>query len=154
MRGALTFSLIFSNDVWHTSHIWHISLYLYLYLWRTSHVWHISNSHCICICLCICDAPHSSGKYHTATMICGAGMHLQILYELTPVMFCQVQWRLNKRVMVKRSAGENNTCCTTDIFPLKCFDHICDTYKVFFFNWYPPKKLKYGKSRLGESTLT
>ena len=23
-----------------------------------------------------------------------------------------------------------------------------------FFHWYPPKKLKYGKSRLGESTLT
>ena len=28
------------------------------------------------------------------------------------------------------------------------------TYRVFFFNWYPPKKLKYGKPRLGESTLT
>ena len=25
---------------------------------------------------------------------------------------------------------------------------------VFFLNWYPPKKLKYGKPRLGESTLT
>ena len=24
----------------------------------------------------------------------------------------------------------------------------------FFFNWYPPKKLKYGKPRLGVSTLT
>ena len=23
-----------------------------------------------------------------------------------------------------------------------------------FFHWYPPKKLKYGKSSLGESTLT
>ena len=23
-----------------------------------------------------------------------------------------------------------------------------------FFNWYPPKKLKYGKHRLGESTAT
>ena len=23
-----------------------------------------------------------------------------------------------------------------------------------FFNWYPPKKSKYGKPRLGESTLT
>ena len=23
-----------------------------------------------------------------------------------------------------------------------------------FFNWYPPKKLKYGKPRLGVSTLT
>ena len=23
-----------------------------------------------------------------------------------------------------------------------------------FLNWYPPKKLKYGKPRLGESTLT
>ena len=23
-----------------------------------------------------------------------------------------------------------------------------------FFHWYPPKKLKYGKPRLGESTLT
>ena len=23
-----------------------------------------------------------------------------------------------------------------------------------FFNWYPPKKLKYGKPRLGESMLT
>ena len=27
------------------------------------------------------------------------------------------------------------------------------TYRVFF-HWYPPKKLKYGKPRLGESTLT
>ena len=27
-------------------------------------------------------------------------------------------------------------------------------YRVFFLNWYPPKKLKYGKPRLGESTLT
>ena len=26
-------------------------------------------------------------------------------------------------------------------------------YRVFF-NWYPLKKLKYGKPRLGESTLT
>ena len=24
----------------------------------------------------------------------------------------------------------------------------------YFFHWYPPKKLKYGKPRLGESTLT
>ena len=23
-----------------------------------------------------------------------------------------------------------------------------------FFHWYPPKKLKYGKPRLGESTAT
>ena len=29
-----------------------------------------------------------------------------------------------------------------------------DTYRVFFFNWYPPKMLKYGKPRLGESTAT
>ena len=28
------------------------------------------------------------------------------------------------------------------------------TYRVFFFHWYPPKKLKYGKPRLGESTST
>ena len=27
-------------------------------------------------------------------------------------------------------------------------------YTGCFFNWYPPKKLKYGKPRLGESTLT
>ena len=27
-------------------------------------------------------------------------------------------------------------------------------YRVIFFHWYPPKKLKYGKPRLGESTLT
>ena len=27
-------------------------------------------------------------------------------------------------------------------------------YRVFFSYWYPPKKLKYGKPRLGESTLT
>ena len=25
---------------------------------------------------------------------------------------------------------------------------------VFFLHWYPPKELKYGKPRLGESTLT
>ena len=27
-------------------------------------------------------------------------------------------------------------------------------YRVFFSHWYPPKKLKYGKPGLGESTLT
>ena len=27
-------------------------------------------------------------------------------------------------------------------------------YRVFFFHWASPKKLKYGKPRLGESTLT
>ena len=27
-------------------------------------------------------------------------------------------------------------------------------YRVFFFHWYPPKKLKYGKPRLGVSSLT
>ena len=27
-------------------------------------------------------------------------------------------------------------------------------YRVFFFHWYPIKKVKYGKPRLGESTLT
>ena len=31
--------------------------------------------------------------------------------------------------------------------------YIINTYRVFFFNWYPPKKLKYVKPRLGESTL-
>ena len=54
-----------------------------------------------------------------------------------------------------------------------CFDIFCTELKTFlqqffvcqydrkaphlqgvFFNWYPPKKLKYGKPRLGESTLT
>ena len=30
---------------------------------------------------------------------------------------------------------------------------ILSIYRVFF-HWYPPKKLKYGKPRLGESTLT
>ena len=29
-----------------------------------------------------------------------------------------------------------------------------DYYTGCFFNWYPPKKLKYVKPRLGESTLT
>ena len=28
------------------------------------------------------------------------------------------------------------------------------SYRVFFFHWASPKKLKYGKPRLGESTLT
>ena len=27
-------------------------------------------------------------------------------------------------------------------------------YTGCFFHWYPPKKLKYGKPRIGESTLT
>ena len=31
---------------------------------------------------------------------------------------------------------------------------IYKTTGCFFFNWYPPKKLKYGKPRLGESTAT
>ena len=29
-----------------------------------------------------------------------------------------------------------------------------DDIQGVFFNWYPPKKLKYGKPRLGESTAT
>ena len=29
-----------------------------------------------------------------------------------------------------------------------------DDIKEELFNWYPPKKLKYGKPRLGVSTLT
>ena len=29
-----------------------------------------------------------------------------------------------------------------------------EKYKGDFFQWHPPKKLKYGKPRLGESTLT
>ena len=38
---------------------------------------------------------------------------------------------------------------------VKMFKQHCQTklsYRVFF-NWYPPKKLKYGKPRLGVSTL-
>ena len=31
---------------------------------------------------------------------------------------------------------------------------ICNDHKGCFFRWYPPKKLKYGKPRLGVSTLT
>ena len=31
---------------------------------------------------------------------------------------------------------------------------MCVIYRVICFHWYPPKKLKYGKPRLGESTLT
>ena len=31
---------------------------------------------------------------------------------------------------------------------------ICSYTGCFFFHWYPPKKLKYGEPRLGESTLT
>ena len=31
---------------------------------------------------------------------------------------------------------------------------IANVQGVFFLHWYPPKKLKYGKPRLGESTLT
>ena len=30
----------------------------------------------------------------------------------------------------------------------------CPKYTGCFFHWYPPKKLKYGKPRSGESTLT
>ena len=32
--------------------------------------------------------------------------------------------------------------------------HLRKKLQGVFFNWYPPKKLKYGKHRLGESTLT
>ena len=31
---------------------------------------------------------------------------------------------------------------------------MCKDTGCFFFHWYPPKKLKYGNPRLGESTLT
>ena len=33
-------------------------------------------------------------------------------------------------------------------------NNVNDYYTGCFFNWYPPKKLKYVKPRLGESTLT
>ena len=33
-------------------------------------------------------------------------------------------------------------------------DNEDDNYRVFFFHWASPKKLKYGKPRSGESTLT
>ena len=38
-------------------------------------------------------------------------------------------------------------------------EYLFAIYTIFnlqgvFFRWYPPKKLKYGKPRLGESTLT
>ena len=43
------------------------------------------------------------------------------------------------------------------LFPLKEIDSLSSDYSTkyrVFFNWYPPKKLKYVKPRLGESTLT
>ena len=36
----------------------------------------------------------------------------------------------------------------------KYFHFFYSIYRVFFSHWYPPKKLKYGKPRLGVSTLT
>ena len=39
-----------------------------------------------------------------------------------------------------------------NIFSCSSFDSLY--IQGFFFHWYPPKKLKYGKPRLGESTLT
>ena len=35
-----------------------------------------------------------------------------------------------------------------------CQTQMCIYHTGCFFHWYPPKKLKYGKPRLGESTLT
>ena len=38
--------------------------------------------------------------------------------------------------------------------PIYCLDIQIGHTGCFFLHWYPPKKLKYGKPRLGESTLT
>ena len=40
------------------------------------------------------------------------------------------------------------------LFFTHCLKILCFIYRVFFSHLYPPKKLKYGKPRLGESTLT
>ena len=43
----------------------------------------------------------------------------------------------------------------TSQLPLKISSYSGRSYTgCFFSHWYPPKKLKYGKPRLGESTLT
>ena len=46
----------------------------------------------------------------------------------------------------KTEIGQNET---KDLISLQPLD-----IQGVFFNWYPPKKLKYGKPRLGESTAT
>ena len=50
-------------------------------------------------------------------------------------------------VSVTRAMGHQ---CTSNEPAFNFISHI----QGVFFHWYPPKRLKYGKSRLGESTLT
>ena len=49
------------------------------------------------------------------------------------------------RAQVQFNAKPRNTRQRNEVYNI---------YRVFFSHWYSPKKLKYGKPRLGESTLT
>ena len=57
------------------------------------------------------------------------------------------KWMPRLQVRIERADGEGIW-----LFSLPVAGD--STTGCFFSHWYPPKKLKYGKPRLGESTLT
>ena len=57
-----------------------------------------------------------------------------------------ITWHMAICVKILAQGKKNYMCfCSWYIFMM---------YRVFLFHWASPKKLKYGKPRLGESTLT
>ena len=67
-----------------------------------------------------------------------------------------IQWIQAREVfMVPGTEYHHLTCQVSFLLGILAFLHYMWmlTYRVFFHR-YPPKKLKYGKPRYGESTLT
>ena len=62
--------------------------------------------------------------------------------------------------MVPGKLGPRQLGPVAETLQLKCIPQMLAVFIQYeyiqgvFFHWYPPKKLKYGKPRLGESTLT
>ena len=76
------------------------------------------------------------------------------IWSGSPLKACQVQSNPTKPKLLTTqiSLGEQPFYISCQMLSLFRFDICYDTGR--FFHWYPPKKFKYGKPRLGESTLT
>ena len=65
-------------------------------------------------------------------------------YDWGEVLLAQVTWIMQQEFRITSNTNDHTEAPRLLVY----------IYRVFFFNWYPPKKLKYGKPRLGVSTLT
>ena len=97
----------------------------------------------------------------------GGGEHLWSLRPMIGPVRTTFRWNLSDQLSIYRTfdrfertvvysrKGEQrcewNKIRSEFLFLKGC---VCSTTYRVFFNWYPPEKLKYGKPRLGESTLT